>query len=222
MKKQLTTAAKQLSWFPLGLERATKKAIWWAKEPNDQAQSRRRALTLFAVPPGVIVVGMDYPVPAITGSFAVLVGLAAWFGYTEERSMTVTEQDALPPYEVDGKTMTGREVMEVFLAAHAGESAEQMAAHLGTDVAEMRRQTAAWGLEMPPLSSPSPTETPAADPEVKAPDHGSAEGEEKEEEASPEGAVVITPDRGAIDSPDESEREEGDPEPDQSRLVSQQ
>lgn len=223
MKKALTTATKQLSWLPLGLERATKQAIRWAREPSDQSQSRRRALTLFAVPAGVIVAGVDYPVPAITGSFAVLVGLSAWYGYTEDDVMRVTEEDALPPYEVNGEVMTGREVLEVFLAAHRGESLTELAPLLGVDdPRELGFQIAAKGLKVPPLSSPSPAEEPVAEPQVEAPDHSPAEAEPEGAEDSPEGAVITTTDRGGIDSVHESGREEGHPAPEPGRLVPQQ
>lgn len=160
MKKLISQTRSNLGWLPLGLERGARTAIRWAKEPDDKQKSRRRAAVIFGAPAGFVFAAMEHPTLAITGSFTLLIGVGAWFGYTERNEMQIEEIETSAPYEVDGVPMTGREVFQRFLELHAGEDLTTLAGHMGEgiDPAELGRQMQMWGVETPPLRIPSPTQ----------------------------------------------------------------
>lgn len=101
----------------------------------------------------------------IASIIVICVVVCARFGHDPVPEMTIHEHEYALPYEVEGEPMTAKEVLKKFLEKYPEEDMEGLAKKLskasenGEFSSEiLEGQLRLWGLPVPSLSTPSPTE----------------------------------------------------------------
>lgn len=147
----------------------------WITRAPDRDHTRKRLYITVGTPCAVLLLASSRPLLAVLGSFATLILIAAWYAHAEPEEMVLEASDFAQPYQVGEHSLTGREVLEVFLQEHPAESLDELAERLSTEHSvtpeELEKQLLFWGISPPLRTHPSPVdpEGPSEPPKGPSP-----------------------------------------------------
>lgn len=163
------TLKQNINLVSRGLRNGTRVLFRWANQSDDKEKTKKRIILVLAAPAALLVVGTEYPGPAIAAGLLALLGFSMWFAQVEMQEMSIDPVDFLGPFEVSGRVMDFSELLAHVARENPGESLDDLGLLLqrdfgsprltGPQIAYQLRRT---GVHHPALKTPRAAPVPTA------------------------------------------------------------